>query len=135
MFKGTDHELKSWAEMDRYSALVYGIPIGVVLAFFTLLFMLPFLAGCATLSDDPVKRAKQIEFYKQDALDTIELISVLVVDGESLVEFKERNPKKYLTSEYAFNRVLRRLEFAGEAEIVKVLQTTWDNLFNVEDID
>ena len=85
--------------------------------------------GCETLSEDPVERQRQIEYYKTEALETIAFISDLVLDGESLADFETRYPEKYAITEYAFNRIISRLKFAGQEETATILQTLWDNLF------
>lgn len=88
--------------------------------------------GCVTFSEDPEKRARQIEFYKQDALENIAFISELLLTGESLEDFKLRSPKKYLAAEFAFNKTIRRLEFADEQELADFLLVAWDKLFKEE---
>lgn len=88
--------------------------------------------GCETLSDDPIERARQIEYYKVEALDTIALIADLTLDGETLAEFNVRYPKKYLITEHIFDKFIRRLEFADEQELADMLQASWDKLFEKE---
>lgn len=85
--------------------------------------------GCETLSEDPIERQKQIDYYRVEALDTIALIADLILDGESLAEFEARHPKKYLIAEHIFDKAIRRLEFVDEKELADLLQNSWDKLF------